>query len=73
MTMPDFMPMLLGAILIFLGLAMLGMRAGYWVFVVGIKTVVALAVVATVGAWLIYNPTRNPVPVATQPLSDASP
>jgi hypothetical protein len=36
-----------------LGLAMAGMRAGYWVFVVSFKSVVALAMLATVGAWLL--------------------
>jgi hypothetical protein len=44
---------LLGLVLIFTGLALAGMRAGYWLFVVGVKTVVTLAVVVTVGAWFL--------------------
>src|ERR1700683_4220222 len=54
---------LLGLVLIFTGLALAGMRAGYWLFVVGVKTVVTLAVVVTVGAWFLtrYRAYMRPV------------
>jgi hypothetical protein len=50
-TMESFGLALLGAFLIFTGLALLGMRAGYWIFAVGFKAVAVAAVVATVIAW----------------------
>src|ERR1700733_10695439 len=56
MTITDFPPALLGLVLILLGLAMAGMRAGYWLFVVGIKSVVVLAlIVAAVVGWYVSN------------------
>jgi hypothetical protein len=46
---------LLGAFGIALGLAMAGMRAGYWLLVVGIKSVVLLAIIATTVVWYVGN------------------
>jgi hypothetical protein len=53
--MNSFSLALLGLLLVFMGLAMLGMRAGYWVFVVGVKTIVALAVSVTAIAWYVSS------------------
>jgi hypothetical protein len=47
--------LLLGAILIFVGLAMAGMRAGYWIFVVGAKSVVMLALIVTAVIWYVSS------------------
>jgi hypothetical protein len=44
---------LLGLVLVFMGLAMAGMRAGYWLFVVGIKSVLTLAVVIAALVWYV--------------------
>jgi hypothetical protein len=55
MTMNNFAPALIGLILIFLGVAMWGMRAGYWLFVVGVKSVVMLAFIAAAVVWYKSN------------------
>jgi energy-coupling factor transporter transmembrane protein EcfT len=51
MTIAHFPPALLGLLLMFTGLAMAGARAGYWLFVVGIKSVVMLALIAASVVW----------------------
>jgi hypothetical protein len=45
----------LGALLIALGVAMHGNRAGYWIFVVGSRTVVVLAACAIIGAFYAFR------------------
>jgi hypothetical protein len=43
----------LGAVLIMSGITMLGSRAGYSLFVIGIKSVVLLALIATAVLWYV--------------------
>jgi hypothetical protein len=47
--------MLLGAFLIALGLAMVSMRARYWVFVVGFKSVIGLAAIVAAVIWYVSS------------------
>jgi D-arabinose 1-dehydrogenase-like Zn-dependent alcohol dehydrogenase len=51
--MDNFAPMLCGLLLIFLGLAMAGTRAGYWLFVVTFKAVAMSALIAFAVVWWI--------------------
>jgi hypothetical protein len=59
----------LRAVLIMSGIAMLGSRAGYWLFVVGLKSVVMLAVIAVAVVWYSSNAhAQTSIPIcATDP------
>jgi hypothetical protein len=55
MSIANLPSAILGLILVFLGLAMAGMRAGYWVFVVAVKSVVMLAVIVAGAIWYVSS------------------
>jgi hypothetical protein len=66
---------LLGLVLIFMGLAMARMRAGYWPFVVGLKSVVPLALIITTVIWYVTTAhAQTSVPIcATDPSTATDP
>jgi predicted tellurium resistance membrane protein TerC len=51
--MENFLIMPLGLLLIGVGVAMLGMRAGYWLFVLSFKTVIMVALIAMAFLWYV--------------------
>jgi hypothetical protein len=55
MTIADFTPILMGSMLIFLGLVMAGTRAGYWLFVVGVKSVLIMAAAIAAFVWYVSS------------------
>jgi hypothetical protein len=55
MTIENLPPELFGALLIALGAVMWGMRAGYLVFVIGVRTVVFLALTIAGVAWYVSS------------------
>ena len=61
--------------LIFMGLAMAGMRAGYWLFVVGLNSVVLLALIITTVIWYVTTShAQTSVPIcATDPSTATDP
>jgi hypothetical protein len=60
-------------VLIFAGLAMAGMRAGYWLFVVGIKSVVLLALIITTVIWYVTSShAQTSVPICASDPSTAT-
>jgi hypothetical protein len=62
MSIANLPSAILGLISVFLGLAMAGMRAGYWLFVVGIKSVAILALIAAAVAWYASNARAQTIP-----------
>lgn len=62
MTIANFPSALLCLILIFLGLAMAGTRAGSWLFGVGIKSVIMLALIAAAVVWYASNAHAQTIP-----------
>jgi hypothetical protein len=60
---------LLGLVLIFMGLAMAGMRTGYWLFVVGIKSVVMLTLIVAAFVWYVSNAHIQSIPECVTSLS----
>ena len=61
--------------LIVMGLAMAGMRAGYWLFVVGLNSVVLLALIITTVIWYVTTShAQTSVPIcATDPSTATDP
>jgi len=53
--MTTFAILLLGALLIVLGLAMSGNRAGYFYFFVGPRSLAFLALIVATGAWWLSS------------------
>jgi hypothetical protein len=66
---------LLGLVLIFTGLATAGMRAGYWLFVVGVKSAVLLALIITAVIWYVATShAQTSIPIcATDPSAATDP